>query len=139
MDNILIKKLFEGCENPEQRYERLIALGRSLSSFPDKEKEEKNLVRGCQSQMYLIAHAKEDKLYFEAWSDALISKGLAALLLKAYNGQTAEFILKEKPFFLEELGILASLTPSRSNGVQALYLKMQQLALQHIVSRQTEV
>lgn len=110
--------------------------GKKLPSFPEEYRTEKNLVPGCQSLLYLHAEQKEEGLHFYADSDALISKGLAALLVYYYSGETPETILKNKPTFLETLDIVQSLSPTRAGGVASLYVKMQKEALAALVSYQ---
>lgn len=127
------KKKFTSVESPEGKYQILIELGRSLPPFKEAGKIEKNLVRGCQSKLYLHAYMTQGKIFFEATADALISAGLAALLVGIYSGEMPEVILKHSPDFLHELGIYASLSPNRSNGLSALHLRMQQEALQFLV------
>lgn len=85
--------------------------------------------------MYLHSEVREKKLYFAADSDALISKGLAMLLLTLYNGMTAEYILKNPPTLLEEIGLIGALTQGRANGLSGLYLKMKQEALKTLLSK----
>lgn len=121
-----IKEIFASLTTPEAKYEKIIQLGRNLPDLDSSLKIEKNLVQGCQSQMYLITKLQENKISFTAFSDALISSGLAYLLTTAYNKQPPEIILKEPPLFLEELGLFSLLSPIRSNGLKSLYLKMKQ-------------
>lgn len=118
----------------EQRYHLLIELGRALPFFTSECKTSEHLVSGCQSSLYLRVEVKEHKLYFSAYSEALISAGLAALLIWAYNGETAETILKTPPDFLSELDLAGSLSPNRSNGLSAIHLRMKQLALKSLLS-----
>lgn len=124
-----IKKIFAPLST-EQKYLKLIEMGRSLPPFPPEQKTNERLVRGCQSELYLDAEFREGKLFFHAHSDALISAGLAALLIAAYSGEAPETILTSPPTFLTELGITASLSPSRSNGLAHIHLRMKQEALQ---------
>lgn len=123
-----IKKKFAPL-SVEQRVQTLMEMGRRLppcAQTPDR------LVRGCQSSLYLNADLKEGKLYFTASGDALISTGLAALLIAAYSGESPETILACPPTFITELGIQASLSPNRSNGLAYIHLRMKQEALAHI-------
>ena len=125
----LAKKLFAACIAPEEKYQKIIELGRNLSPYPSIDKTPEHLVKGCQSTMYLRSYLKEAKIYFEAYSEALISAGLAALLLSVYQEESPEVILKCPPLFLEELGLHTALSPSRSNGLSSLFLRMKQEAL----------
>ena len=127
-----IKKLFSGLTE-EARYEKIIELGKKLIKLSPDEKTPANFVPGCQSAMYLKAEYKDGKVYFNADSDALISAGLARILIEVYNGESPEVILKCPPTYLEELGISASLTPSRANGLYSIHLKMKKEALRFLV------
>lgn len=128
-----IKALFASCVTEEQKYDKIIELGRHLDPFDPSHKTEDRRVRGCQSLMFLDSWRDEGKIYFRASSDALISSGLAYLLLFVYSGETAETVLKCPPNYLEELNITASLTPNRANGLYSMHLKMKQEALRHII------
>ena len=123
-----IKKKFEPL-SLEQRYQTLMEMGRALPPFPEELKTPDRIVKGCQSILYLNGTLKDGKIYFEAHADALISAGLAALLIAAYSGETPETILKCPPTFISELGIATSLSPGRSNGLAHIHLRMKQDAL----------
>ena len=114
----------------DEKYEKIIEMGRALPRLPDISRIQENLVQGCQSILYLETAFKDGKIYFNADSEALISKGLAALLIRAYSGETQEAILKCPPTFLTDIGIQNSLSPARSNGLASLFLKMKQACLQ---------
>lgn len=124
-----IKNLFASCSTEEKKYEKIIELGRKLPSFPQQDRTPENFVKGCQSTMYLTSKLQNGRIHYAAESDALISAGLAAILLKAYEGETPETILKCPPTYLEDLGISASLTPNRANGLYSIHLRMKQDAL----------
>lgn len=128
-----IKKLFESSQDAEAKYAQIIKLGRELKPLDPQFKTQSNLVKGCQSSLYLHSYWDEGKVYFCAESDALISAGLAALLVMAYSGEKPETIIKCPPNFLEELGITGSLTPNRANGLYSVHLRMKQDALNHIL------
>lgn len=128
-----IKEKFQSFTDPEERYEFLIELGRKASPFPPTLKIPVNIVPGCQSTLYLHTHFHDDKLFFQAHSEALISAGLAALLIEVYSDTPPQTILCNPPNFLQEIGLLASLSPSRSNGLASIYLRMKQEALKYIV------
>jgi cysteine desulfuration protein SufE len=125
-----LKEKFSLLKTAESRYEALMQMGRDLSPFPPEWKIPKNEVQGCQSVLHLKATSAEGLIFFAATSDALISAGLAALLLSIYNEETPETVLLRPPSFLEELGIYASLSPNRSNGLSSIHLKMKQEALE---------
>ena len=128
-----IKDLFSSCANDEAKYAQIIELGKKLPRLPLAHKIKENLVRGCQSTMYLHSYLNDGAVFFEAESDALVSAGLAALLVQVYNGESPEVILKCPPRYLEELGLSSSLTPNRANGLYSIHLRMKQDALKLLV------
>ncbi len=132
----LLKQQFVGCVSQESKYEKIIELGRNLPKMDASEKIPENIVKGCQSIVYLSSHLQDGKLKFYASSEALISSGLAMLLIEVYNGEAPETVLQCPPLFLEELGIHASLTPGRANGLSNIYLRMKQEALKYLVTSQ---
>ncbi|MBS0648779.1 MAG: SufE family protein [Verrucomicrobia bacterium] len=127
-----LKKTFGSCSTPEARYQKIIELGRQLPSFNPAARIPANLVPGCQSVMYLESNLQGDKLIFNADSDALISKGLAALLIAIYSDELAEVVALCPPTFIQEIGLQTALSPARSNGLASLYHKMRQEALKHL-------
>lgn len=127
-----VKKIFSNCATPEQRYQKIIELGRALAPLDPSFKTPENLVPGCQSLMYLHSRCEDGRMIFSADADALISKGLAALLLAVYNGETPETVLQCPPAYLEELNIPATLSPSRSNGLFSLHLRLKQEAIKYL-------
>jgi cysteine desulfuration protein SufE len=127
-----LKKRFALLLTPDARYELLMQMGRELPPFASEWKIPENQVPGCQSILYLKTTLQEGRLFFAASSDALISAGLAALLIALYSGQTPEEILLKPPTILEELGIYASLSLNRSNGLNSIHLKMKREALQYL-------
>lgn len=133
-----VKALFASCKSEEERYKKIIELGRQLKPLDTQHKTPENIVPGCQSIMFLRAYLEGEKVVFEVNSDALISLGLAVLLLKVYSGESSEVILKCPPTYLEELGISASLTPSRSNGLYSIHLRMKQEALKLLLQQERE-
>ena len=127
-----IKQNFSSLSSEEEKYQKIIALGRAMAPLPPTAKIPENLVKGCQSTMYLLSTFREGKVFFEAESDALISSGLASLLIQVYSGESPETILKCPPNYLEEIGITASLTPNRANGLYSIHLRMKQDALRFL-------
>lgn len=129
----LLIEQFKSCHTLEDRYQKIIELGRALPPLSPEHKIEENIVRGCQSIVHLHSILENEKIYFTASSEALISSGLAALLIAVYNGESPETILTCKPTFIEELQIHATLSPGRSNGLSSMLLRMQQDALKFLV------
>jgi cysteine desulfuration protein SufE len=127
-----VKELFNSCVTPEDRYKKILELASSLPEYDPAKKLSCNLVEGCQSLMYVHIFFQNGCLHFTAFSEALISKGLAALLYLVYNGQPAEVVLKYPPLFLKDLQILPSLSPSRANGVASLFSKLQKASLKFL-------
>jgi cysteine desulfuration protein SufE len=126
-----IKAIFAVCLTPEARYQKIIELGRQLPAFNPSARIPTNLVPGCQSIMYLEAIFQNSVLILNADSEALISKGLAALLIYVYSGETPVTVANCPPTFVQEIGLQNALSPARSNGLASLYHKMRQEALQH--------
>ena len=129
-----VESIFTPLASPEQKYQKLIELGKTLPPPALEFHSPENIVYGCQSIVYLRSFLKEGNLFFEIASEALISSGLAALLLLVYNGQPPEVILKCPPDFLDKLGITASLSPGRSNGLASIYLRMKQESLKALLN-----
>lgn len=125
----LMKETLLLCDTPEAKYKKLIEMGKFLDPMEIQEKTGANRVEGCQSILYLHTTLKEGKLYFNASSEALISSGLAALLIAVYSGESPETILKCPPTFIQEIGLDLALSPGRSNGLSSMYLRMQQESL----------
>jgi cysteine desulfuration protein SufE len=116
-------------EDWSDKYEYIISLGKELSAMKKEDKTEENLVKGCQSQVWLVAKEKDGNVFFEADSDAIISKGICALLVKVFNGQPASEIVKNNLDFIEKIGLKEHLSPNRSNGLVAMIKKMKAYAL----------
>lgn len=104
----------------EERYKHLIDLGKKMPPMTEDHKIPENLVKGCQSQVWLHAELKDGRIFFEADSDASIVKGIIALLVNVYSGSTPEEILTTKPTFLEDIGLREHLSMSRANGLNSM-------------------
>jgi cysteine desulfuration protein SufE len=124
-----LKDFFSHCLAAEEKYTKIIELGQKLPPLDSSYHLPENLVEGCQSVMYLLATCENGEMSFKIYSEALISKGLAALLIFIYEGEPPETLIKCPPAVFSELGIQQSLSPGRSNGLLNLYLKMKQQAL----------
>ncbi|MDP2362113.1 MAG: SufE family protein [bacterium] len=124
-----IVKEFEALPGWEERYERLIQLGAALPPYPDEWRGEALKVKGCQSQVWLHARLEEGKVVLDADSDALIVKGLIALLLRVYSGLSPDAILATRPEFVEAIGMRQHLSPTRANGLAAMVKQIQLYAL----------
>lgn len=129
-----VRDLFSACTSPELIYEKIIEIGRALSPYPQDLKTPERLVKGCQSEMYIDASLSQGKIFFRCYSEALISAGLAALLIAVYSEEPPAAILACPPLFLKDLGIQSSLSPGRANGLSSLFLRMKQEALRFVVA-----
>ncbi len=119
------------------KYTYLIELGNELVPIDAACKVDQNLIRGCQSRVWLQQKMEGDLLIFEAESDALIVKGLVALLMKVFSGRTPQEILDAEPYFIDEIGLRQHLSPTRSNGLMAMVkqIKLYALAYKQILSQ----
>lgn len=120
---------FELLGDWQERYKYIIKLGQKLPSLDDSYKTEDNLVRGCQSQVWLTTELVEDKVVFKADSDAAITKGLVALMVRFYSGETPETILSTNPEFIKKIGMQDHLSPTRSNGLASMIKQMKIYAM----------
>ena len=111
------------------RYQLLIDLGSSQPKLDDKYKTEQNLIDGCQSRVWLQADMKDGLLHFQAESDALIVRGIVALLVRVLSDHTPEEILGADLYFIESIGLREHLSPTRSNGLLAMLKQMKLYAL----------
>lgn len=113
-------------DNWEDRYKYLIDLGKELPAMGPAVRSDENLVRGCQSQVWLLKREEGGRLYFQADSDSFIVKGLLGVVLAAYNGKTAQEIRQfDINAYFEQLGLLNHLSPTRGNGLQAMVRSIQ--------------
>ena len=110
------------------KYEYLIELGKSLDAYPEEEKTEDNLIKGCQSRVWLDCDLKDGKLYFRADSDAIITKGIISLLISVYSGRTPEEIAADDFGFVNEIGLRENLSPTRANGLVSMIDTIKKLA-----------
>ncbi|MBO7271495.1 MAG: SufE family protein [Bacteroidaceae bacterium] len=120
---------FTGFDDWLDRYQLLIDLGNEQEPLPEEYKTDNNLIEGCQSRVWLQADVVDGKIIFRAESDALIVKGIVALLIKVYSGHTPDEILAAEPYFVEAIGLKEHLSPTRSNGLVAMIKQMRLYAL----------
>ncbi len=111
------------------KYQLLIDLGNEQKPLDDKYKTESNLIDGCQSRVWLQADYKDGKIYFTAESDALIVKGIIALLIRVLSGHTPQEILDTELYFIDRIGLKDHLSPTRSNGLLAMVKQIRMYAL----------
>lgn len=133
-----IKKDFSAQVDWETKYEKIIEYGKKWPGLPDDLKIEDLKVKGCQSQVWIKAEPGPDKtIVLRGDSDALIVKGLVAIVLTVYSGETPETILKTDASFLKEIGFDSGLSPSRSNGLYSMIkqIKYYATAFQYLLSK----
>lgn len=102
------------------KYSHLIEMGNQLEQISAESKVDQNVIKGCQSQVWINAEQRDGKLYFEGESDALIVKGMVALMLRVVNGQPAADIINTNFYFIDKIGLKEHLSPTRSNGLLAM-------------------
>ncbi len=113
----------------EMKYQHLIDLGKSLPLIKSELKTEDRLITGCQSKLWVYAERKNDRIYFTADSDAIITKGMTALMLRVLNDLPAEEIVHAKLNFIDTIGLKEHLSPTRANGLVSLINQMKMLAI----------
>jgi len=111
------------------KYEYLIDLGKNLEAYSESEKTEDKLSKGCQSRVWIDARYEDGKVWFTADSDAIITKGIIALLIRVLGGRTPQEILDTDLYFIDAIGLSANLSPTRSNGLLAMVKQMRLYAL----------
>lgn len=111
---------FSVFEDWMDKYSYLIELGNELEDLDPKDKNEQNLIKGCQSRVWLVADKVDGKINFRGESDAVIVKGLVALLLRVVSGRTPKEIMENELHFIDDLGLKQHLSPTRSNGLLAM-------------------
>ncbi|MEO1021597.1 MAG: SufE family protein [Bacteroidota bacterium] len=128
VQNRIIKE-FELLSDWPERYKYIIKLGGKLSEFPEQHRRPENLVKGCQSQVWLIADVEGDKVVFKADSDAAITKGLVSLMVRFYSCQTPDTIIDTNPEFISKIGMAQHLSPTRANGLASMVKQMKIYAM----------
>lgn len=111
------------------RYQLLIDMGEEQTPLPAEEKNEINLIDGCQSRVWIVCEEQDGRLHFRAESDALIVKGIIALLIRVINDHTPQEILDAKLHFIDDIGLREHLSPTRSNGLLAMIKQINFYAL----------
>ena len=124
-----IIKEFSAFDDWMDRYNYLIELGKEINLIDEKHKVQNNLINGCQSRVWLHAELRDGKIYFTADSDAVITKGLASLMIRVLDGQTPDDIINADLDFLDKIGLKEHLSPTRSNGLTSMIKQMKLYAL----------
>lgn len=126
--NRIIKE-FEALSDWQERYKHIIKKGQKLPPLEDEFKTEDNIVRGCQSQVWLVTDFEDGKVKFRADSDAAITKGLVALMVNFYSNEDPDTILSTSPDFIRKIGMQEHLSPTRSNGLASMIKQMKIYAM----------
>ncbi len=119
---------FEFFDQWMDKYEYIIDLGKKLAPLNDQFKHDDNLIPGCQSRVWLHAEMENDQVKFTADSDAVITKGIIALLIRVLSNQTAEQISRSELYFIDRIGLKEHLSPTRSNGLVSMVIKIKAIA-----------
>ena len=114
------------------KYEYLIELGKSLPAYPEADKTDDKLIKGCQSRVWLNWERRGDRLWFSADSDAIITKGIISLLVKVYSGRTAAEIAADDFSFLDRIGLRENLSPTRANGLVQMVKTIREAAAKNV-------
>ena len=112
-----------------ERYEYLIELGKSLPLIDDQYKIEENIIKGCQSKVWLYSKMNDSKINFTADSDAILTRGLVALLLRVFTNQTPKDILAADTIFIDKIGLKEHLSPTRANGLVSMLKQIKLYAI----------
>ena len=112
-----------------EKYEYLIELGKALPPFPEEQKREENLIAGCQSRVWLHATHQKNNLFFSADSDAIITKGIVSLLIRAFSGHPPQEILDADINFIDQIGLKEHLSPTRANGLLSMIKQIKAYAI----------
>jgi cysteine desulfuration protein SufE len=114
------------------KYEMIIDLGKEIQGISVEKRKDEQLIDGCQSRVWLKAEIDDKKMAFSADSDAIITKGIIALLINVYNGEKPETIVKEDLYFINKIGLQEHLSPTRANGLLEMVKRMKIEALKHV-------
>ncbi|TDE31598.1 MULTISPECIES: SufE family protein [Flavobacterium] len=112
-----------------ERYEYIIELGKNLPLIKEEFKTENNLIKGCQSKVWLQGEKKDDKIVFTADSDAILTKGIIAILIRTFSNQSAKDILEADMDFIDKIGLKEHLSPTRANGLVSMIKNIKMYAL----------
>lgn len=117
------------------KYAYIIELGKDCPAIDEHDKTENNLIKGCQSRVWLSCEHRDGKLYFKADSDAVITKGIISLLIRALDGQAPQDILNADLGFIDQIGLKEHLSPTRSNGLTSMVKQMKMYALAFSITK----
>lgn len=123
---------FEVFDDWMDKYELIIELGKEIEGILPSDRNNQQLIDGCQSRVWLDSSYGNNVMRFSADSDAIITKGIIAMLIKVFNGETPKTILKEDIFFINKIGLQEHLSPTRANGLLGMVKRMKMDALKHV-------
>ena len=128
VENEIIEE-FSVFEDWMDKYEYIIELGKSVPMIEETQKTEANLIKGCQSRVWLSSEYRDGRIFFAADSDAIITKGIISLLIRVFNGRTPQEILSSDFSFVEKIGLKDNLSPTRANGLVSMIKQIQNYAV----------
>ena len=128
VENEIIEE-FSVFEDWMDKYEYIIELGKSVPMIDEKQKTDANLIKGCQSRVWLSSDFKDGRIYFAADSDAIITKGIISLLVRVFIGRTPDEILLSDFSFVEKIGLKENLSPTRANGLVSMIQQIKNYAI----------
>ena len=120
---------FSMFEDWEERYQYMIDLGKELQLIADQYKTDNNIIKGCQSKVWVHAEMKDDKLVFTADSDAIITKGIIAILIRVFSNQHPKDIINAETDFIDKIGLKEHLSPTRANGLVSMIKQLKLYAI----------
>ena len=120
---------FSVFEDWMDKYEYIIDLGKSVPVIDQEQKTEENLIKGCQSRVWLSSEFRDGRIWFAADSDAIITKGIISLLVRVFNGRTPQEILSSDFSFVEKIGLKDNLSPTRANGLVSMIKQIKNYAV----------
>lgn len=123
---------FEVFDDWMDKYEMIIDLGKEIQGISLEKRKDEQLIDGCQSRVWLKSDIDNTRMVFSADSDAIITKGIIALLINVYNGEKPETIVKEDLYFIDQIGLQEHLSPTRANGLLEMVKRMKIEALKHV-------
>ena len=113
------------------KYEYLIELGKSLTDYPEEKKTDERLIKGCQSRVWLDYKIDGGRIFFNADSDAIITKGIISLLIRIYSGRTPEEVLSSDFSVVDKIGLKENLSPTRANGLVSMIARIREIAAEN--------
>ena len=129
---------FELFDDWADKYEYIIDLGKKLKGLPEAQKTEDNIIKGCQSRVWLNARKKDNSLIFEADSEAIIVKGLVNMLIRVLSGHSPKEIAESDLYFMDKIGMSSHLAQTRSNGLASMVKQMKNYAIAYSLTNKND-